>query len=787
MRQRRRVTVQGIVQGVGFRPFVYGLARRHGLAGCVSNDARGVTIEIEGETASLDDFLRRLRDEPPPLAMIENVTCESLPSRGDTDFVIAASHGEAEKQTFISPDVCLCDDCRREMNDPSDRRYHYPFINCTNCGPRFTIIKDVPYDRPTTTMAPFPMCEECRREYDDPADRRFHAQPNACPRCGPRVSLEPIGGGAGLTPSSNRRAAGAGLEEGVSPALSLQNDAAVATTARRLRAGGILAIKGLGGYHLACDATNEAAVNSLRECKHRWDKPFALMVADLETARRLCEISEKEAEVLLSRRRPIVLLRAREPREVATQVALGQRELGVMLPYTPLHFLLLDAFKVLCGDELAVLVMTSGNLSDEPIAYRDDEARQRLSSLAEAFLTHDREIHMRCDDSVARVVDNQEVLLRRSRGYAPQPIRAPQEFRAPILAVGGHLKNTFCLGKGHYAFVSHHIGDLENYETLRSFREGIEHFKRLFDVAPRVVAHDLHPEYLATKYALERADLEAIGVQHHHAHIAAVTGEHGVPEPVIGVAFDGTGYGTDGTIWGGEFLVADWNDFERVTHLDTIPLLGGEQAIHQVWRLATAWLHQVYGDDFLKLEIDFTRRLDRRQWSVLRQMMEKNINAPRSSAMGRRFDAVAALLGLRDVVNYEAQAAIELEMIAGETCEEKYSFAVQAGVLSLDDTLRAIVNDLQNDVAASYIAAKFHNTVAAAIAQICTAIRNERNLNQVALGGGVFQNVLLLTRILAALRALEFEVLFTVAVAVQRRRSLVRPGRRRQRAAFNHG
>ena len=749
MRQRRRIVVQGIVQGVGFRPFVYGLAQRHALSGHVHNDAAGVTIEVEGEASSLAEFTRLVREEPPPLAAIDGMAWENLPTNGDTSFVIESSHGEAEKQTFISPDVCLCDDCKREMLDPSDRRFRYPFINCTNCGPRFTIIKDVPYDRPATTMAPFQMCAACQREYDDPLNRRFHAQPNACPVCGPSVRLMERG-----------RPARIDFFAGGTPALHY---AAIERTAQLLRDGKIVAIKGLGGYHLACDARHEKAVHTLRTRKHRWDKPFALMVADLEAAKQLCEINEAEEKLLISRRRPIVLLHEKAPRQVAESVAPKEPTLGIMLPYAPLHFLLFEEFG-------SVLVMTSGNLSDEPIAYRDDEARQRLAGLADAFLVHDREIFMRCDDSVFRVVQNREIPLRRSRGYAPEPLKMPVDFEQPILAVGGHLKNTFCLVKGHHAFVSHHIGDLENYETLRCFEEGIEHFKRLFDVAPTVVAHDLHPEYLATKYALElsalsplaKGGLRGVGVQHHHAHIAAVTAEHGIAEPVIGVAFDGTGYGTDGTIWGGEFLVADWQSFERAAHWQTLPLLGGAEAIHQVWRLAAAWLFQVYGAEFLNLEIDFVRRLDKKQWHVLQQMQEKNINAPQSSAMGRWFDAVAALIGVRDNVNYEAQAAIELELLADESCEERYGFLFYNEAPFVVDNsmlLHGIVKDLETNVPLPIIAAKFHNTVVAVLVVMCGILRREKGIRQVALGGGAFQNALLLKRAVSALEKGDFEVL----------------------------
>ena len=735
MRERRRVMVRGIVQGVGFRPFIHGLARRHNLAGHVGNDSGGVTIEAEGDSAELTAFLDAIRNDPPLLALVEEIIWETMPLQGDVEFVIAHSHASAQKQTSVSPDVNICDDCLRELFSAGDRRYRYPFINCTNCGPRFTIIYDVPYDRPSTTMARFLMCPDCRREYDDPGDRRFHAQPNACPRCGPQVSLH--AGGA-----------------------RIKGYAAIETTARLLREGKILAVKGLGGYHLACNAANPEAVARLRALKHRWDKPFALMVASVGEARQLCFMDEAERELLASRRRPIVLLREREPGQVAEDVAPRQRDLGIMLPYTPLHYLLLDAY-VKTGEGPHILVMTSGNVSDEPIAYRDDDALARLGPLADGFLRHDREIHMRCDDSVARVVAGRQLMLRRSRGYAPEPLRCSVEFRQPILATGAHLKNTFCLAKGHHAFVSHHIGDLENYETYRSFTAGIEHFQRLFDVAPEIVAYDLHPEYLATKYAMELSETcTAIGVQHHHAHIASVMGEHGLAGPVIGVAFDGTGYGTDGAIWGGEFMVADYREFERLAHLETLPLIGGEQAIHQVWRLAAGWLQQVYGDSFLDLDIDFARGLDAAQWQLMRRMLERDFNTPRSSAMGRLFDAVAALLGVRRETHYEGQAAIELEAMADSACNEAYLCEAPAslpGAIGTSELLRAIVDDLRRGLEPSIIAAKFNNTIAAMTVQTCTAIREQRGLNEVVLCGGVFQNARLLQRTLELLKAQEFE------------------------------
>lgn len=767
MRERRRIKVEGVVQGVGFRPFVYGLARRHGLFGHVLNDPAGVTIEIEGERASVEAFERAVWNEPPPLAVIDRVSGEQIPVDGDTAFVIEPSVGDAQKQVFISPDVCICDDCLRELFDPADRRYRYPFINCAHCGPRFTIICDVPYDRARTALAAFSMCTDCRREYDDPLDRRFHAQPNACAVCGPQLMLAESG--EGLVPKAI-------------------GDAALRAAQRLFSEGAIVAIKGLGGYHLACDAMNRQAVARLRACKHREEKPFALMVPDLATAEALCLINNDERAVLTSRRRPIALLRQRLPSPAAPEVAPGHRYLGVMLPYTPLHYLLVSGTRGQEQQFLApapwpltpVLVMTSGNRRDEPIAYRDEDAFARLSGIADAFLTHNRKIHVRCDDSVVRSWESGMgcsvglsrtphtqnptpplSFIRRSRGYAPEPIQLPFDCPQPILAVGAHFKNTFCLCKGRHAFVSHHIGELENLETLNSFREGINHFRHLFDIDPEVVAHDLHPDYLSTSYALESEVATRMGVQHHHAHIASVIAEHGLEGPVLGVVFDGTGYGTDGSIWGGEFFVADLVDFERGGHLAYCPLPGGQAAIRRPWRIAAAHLYQLYGDDFLDLDIPLVRRLSRPQWSVLRQMIECGVNSPLTSSLGRLFDAVAALIGLRDEVSYEGQAAIELEMLADEACREAYRFEAEGRwphVINVRPVIAAVVEDLRGSVPPATISARFHNAVARLVADICVRIREKTCVGRAALSGGVFQNTFLLHRTLDQLRAHAFDV-----------------------------
>ncbi|WP_218104035.1 carbamoyltransferase HypF [Thermogemmatispora onikobensis] len=751
-RQRQRLSVMGIVQGVGFRPFVYGLAQRLGLAGFVLNDSRGVTIEVEGPAEALTRFRQLLLAEAPTLARIERITVEMLPPRHEMAFVIGQSQEGHERTTLVSPDMATCADCLRELFDPADRRYRYPFINCTNCGPRFTIIQDVPYDREQTTMRVFVMCPACRAEYEDPANRRFHAQPNACPRCGPRVQLELWTEGELVLVAS-----GPEVEEATP----------IEQVARLLTQGALLAIKGLGGYHLACDALNAVAVQRLRRRKRREAKPFALMVPDLETAQRLCFVSEAEATLLQSPRRPIVLLEQRPASPIAPAVAPGYRTLGLMLPYTPLHHLLLHAFaQALPAGRLPVLVMTSGNLSEEPIAYRDDEARQRLAAIADGMLSHNRVIHMRCDDSVTRLVAGGEQLLRRSRGYVPEPITLAFELPRPLLACGGHLKNTFCLGKGRQAFVGHHIGDLENLETLASFREGIRHFQRLFGIAPEAVAYDLHPDYLATRYALD-SDIELrLGVQHHHAHIASVLAEHGLSGPVIGIAADGTGYGTDGAIWGCEILLADLCGFERLAHLAYVPLPGGEQAVRQPWRMAAVYLAQTYGERFLTLDIPFARRLDRSTWRILAQMIARGLNSPLTSSLGRLFDAVAAILGLRDEVFYEGQAAIELEMLASAVPPDdqpSYPYALLRpgqGPLQIDVSplLTALVDDLQRGGEVARLARRFHRSLVVMFSDLCQRIRERTGLSQVALSGGVFQNRLLLEELVNDLQANGFHV-----------------------------
>jgi hydrogenase maturation protein HypF len=727
-RVRSQLRVEGIVQGVGFRPFVHGLATRLGLAGLVGNDTHGVFVEVEGAELAVAAFLDGLEREAPPLAVIERITATPLAPTGIDGFTIVASEPGGERRALISPDIATCDDCLADLADPGDRRHGYAFVNCTNCGPRFTIIRDVPYDRPNTTMGAFELCPACASEYHDPADRRFHAQPTCCPACGPKLRL------AGAPPAADPIAAAAEL----------------------LREGAVVAVKGLGGYHLAADAASEAAVGALRSRKHREDKPFAVMVADLAMARTLCEVDAVEAGVLASPRRPIVLLHRLPGAPLARQVAPGNRSVGLLLPYTPMHHLLLAAVG-------RPIVLTSGNLSDEPIAYLDHEAVERLEGVADRFLVHDRPIHMRTDDSVARVFAGRELLLRRSRGYAPQPFTLPWAFRRPVLACGAELKSTFCVAKGRHAFVSHHIGDLENYETLRSFAQGVEHFRRLFEVAPELVAHDLHPEYLSTKYAfdLEAADgVELLGVQHHHAHVASCLADNGEAGPVIGVAFDGTGYGTDGSIWGGELLAADLTGFERIGHLDPVPLPGGAAAIREPWRMAATYLEAALGGA-VPDRLGVVAR-NRERWSQVVALSRSGVASPPTSSAGRLFDAVASILGVRDAINYEGQAAIELEQLADPAERGAYRARIQPGRpfrIPGADLVRSAVEDLGGGAAPDVVAARFHNGVAAAIVAGCELSRETTGLGTVALSGGVFQNLLLLERTVAGLEALGFRVL----------------------------
>jgi hydrogenase maturation protein HypF len=729
IRVRVRVRVHGTVQGVGFRPYVYRLASELRLGGYVLNDAHGVLLEVEGAPEAVDCFLQRLEPEAPALARVERIVSERVRAGGEEGFNIRPSPSGQVADAPVAVDTATCEDCLREMLDPGDRRYRYPFINCTNCGPRFTIVRGIPYDRPATTMAAFAMCPACRSEYDDPTDRRFHAQPNACPRCGPSVRLL------------------AGAATSVAPGPDPVRTAAVA-----LKAGMILAIKGIGGYHLACRAGDAAAVARLRARKHREAKPFALMAPDLTAAERLVVLDETARALMLSPQRPIVLAPRASTAPVAPSVAPGALELGVMLPYSPLHHLLLAD----CGE---ALVLTSGNLSDEPISFRDEEAGERLGAIADMFLVHDRPIETRTDDSVVRVVriagDARAVTLRRSRGYVPNSLPLPLGgARRPLLACGAELKNTFCVAKGERAWVSHHIGDLENLETLRSFSDGVEHFQRLFAVEPELVAYDLHPEYLSTKYALECDGVELIGVQHHHAHMAGCLAEYGETGPAVGAIFDGTGYGTDGTLWGGELLYGDIGSCRRVGSLHPVRLPGGAQAIRQPWRMACAWLQESTGAA-PALPVTLRDQVDPERWNRVTQLAQTGFASPQTTSAGRLFDAVAALCGLRAEIVYEGQAAIELEAACDPSERASYPMPVvrrqDAIVIDPRETIAAISADVGAGAPAETVAARFHRALADSTVEACAAAASMYGTETVVLSGGVFLNRRLLETVAAGL------------------------------------
>ncbi|MBN2247965.1 MAG: carbamoyltransferase HypF [Coriobacteriia bacterium] len=832
------VHVTGVVQGVGFRPFVYTLARDLRVRGWVKNTSDGVFSHAEGDDDAVTAFVRRIRDDAPPMAVVKAVAAADVAVEDHTDFVIIESEAIAGAMTLVSPDIATCDACKSELRDPDDRRFGYPFTNCTNCGPRFTIIEDVPYDRPLTTMRDFPLCDECAAEYRDPGDRRFHAQPNACFRCGPRLYLNVLdrdrpGEGPALRQSSPEALGALGRSSAPStppPAAELAADplpagpptdiewnpladqtprphrdidaereratAIIAETASLLRDGAIVAVKGLGGFQLACDAANDDAVLRLRERKHRWGKALAVMVPSLETARGYCEISPDEEALLTAPSAPIVLLRLREAsvqsggsaassvaggaagaREerasaarapgkdclsagpptppLAPSLAPGLSDLGVMLPYTPLHHLLLDAFG-------GPLVMTSGNRSDEPIATGNAEALERLTDIADAFLMHDRDIYSRYDDSVVRHTPDVGVeFIRRARGYAPFPLSSPIVEGVDILAAGPEQKNTFCLLTGEHAFVSQHIGDMENAETLESYERTIALYERLFRVRPEAVAYDLHPEYLSTKHALALG-LRVTGVQHHHAHIASVTAEHGIAERVLGVALDGTGYGVDGTIWGGEWLAADWTGFERVAHLRTLPLPGGAAAIRRPARMA---LGSLAGCGLLEHPgaAHLRARLAEGEEKTVLAMIEHRLNTPHTSSMGRLFDAIAALAGVRDDALYEGQAAIELEAVADPVAEGSYAFGIFDGdgalVVDSAPVLEAVLDDVAADVGAPEISTRFHRAVVSAVVDVCVRLAPELGVRHVALSGGVFMNRLVLRGAMLGLREAGLEPL----------------------------
>lgn len=722
---RKKINVQGIVQGVGFRPFIFNLAESYKLTGFVSNTSQGVIIEVEGGINQIDQFIADIKLKAPPLAVITAINSQRIIPTGVTGFNIVKSDSNENISTLISPDVAVCDDCLSELFDLNDRRYHYPFINCTNCGPRYTIIDNIPYDRPFTSMKHFKMCADCQAEYDDPTNRRFHAQPNACPKCGPQVKLF----------DSKQK---------------LQNvDNVITTTREKLKDGKITAIKGLGGFHLAVDATNNDMVQRLRKLKGRDEKPFAIMVRNLAIARQLCQISKDEEKSLKSIVAPILLLKKMPDCQIAESVAPGNEYLGMMLPYTPLHHVLFEKLDI-------PLVMTSANYSEEPICIDNDEAFERLKSIVDYFLIHNRDIYLRSDDSVAIHLANKLRYLRRSRGIVPQPIFV-KSAGSPVLAVGGELKNTICLLKDDKAIVSQHIGDLENIEAYNFFKMTIEHLQRIFDVKPELIIHDMHPQYFSTQWAKERPDIQTIAVQHHHAHLAACMAENQLTEPVIGIIMDGTGYGTDGTIWGGEILIGDYTNFDRFAHFEPMPLPGGDAAIKSPWRTAVSYLHKTFDSSMPNLPF-----IDNHDIEPIVEMVDKNINSPLTSSCGRLFDAVAAMSGGRQTIRYEAQAAIELMQTFESTNVRPFSFIIEhkndRREILLQPIIRSVVRSIQNNESFSKISSRFHTTLIQIYLEVAKEARNETGIDQIVLSGGVFQNMILFEHTILALKKENFKV-----------------------------
>jgi len=731
-RRRVRVLFSGVVQGVGFRPHIYRVATKHRLGGYVCNTTEGVTLEVEGPAGRLERFLAELAKSHPPASAARITSREDIEVQGETEFRIVASEREGHRRVLISPDIATCDDCLRELNDPSDRRYRYPFINCTNCGPRLTIIGDVPYDRPNTSMACFRMCRRCRGEYENPADRRFHAEPNACPVCGPRLWITDEGG--------NR----------------VEDDPreVVGKAAGLLKAGRILAVKGLGGFHLAVDAANEEAVRRLRSRKNREEKPLAVMARDIETAGRIVRLGRAERELLLSPQRPIVLCRKAADDPLAPSVAPGVPNHGVMLPYTPLHHLLL-------GEGFTALVMTSANQVDEPICVSNREALRRLKGIADFFLFHDRDILVRCDDSVAAVMGRGPVLLRRARGWAPKPITLRRPY-PDVLALGPHLKATLCVLADRLAWLSPHIGDLETPEARDFHRESLRVMERIAGCRPDTVACDLHPAYWTTRLAEEIPHREIIPVQHHHAHVVSVMAEHGLWGEVIGIAMDGTGYGPDGTAWGGEFLLAAEAHYRRVGHLRPYPLPGGEKAVREPWRAAASLLREAFGGEWTVVARRLPLGVHEEKFVVLENMMARGFNSPLTSSLGRVFDGVAAVLGIRQAVSFEGQAAMELEAVAGGPTKRRYPYGIvrEGGKLILDlgPLVRAVAEDVIRGKDRGAVAAAFHGTIVEAVAEMAAAVREETGRERAALSGGCFQNRLLLEGTVRALKRKGFTV-----------------------------
>jgi hydrogenase maturation protein HypF len=728
--------IEGIVQGVGFRPTVYRLAKKHNLKGEVANEGSGVFISIEGKEENLKAFYEDITLNPPPLAHITNVSQEDSSVKNFKEFSIIKSSDSKnlKKSVLISPDISVCNDCLSEMFDSKDRRFGFPFINCTNCGPRYTIIENIPYDRPFTSMKHFQMCEMCLSEYEDPEDRRFHAQPNACPVCGPKLKL--------LDKDKN----------------IIKTDNYIKKTIELLKNGNIVAIKGLGGFHLAADAQNDEAASRLRKKKNREEKPFAIMSYDIEKIEKYAHITTKEAEIINSLKRPVVLLEKKSNNSISKFVSPRNKYFGVMLPYTPLHYLLLK-------NSFLALIMTSGNQNSQPIITDNEDAFENLNKIADYFLIHNRDIHIGCDDSILKqakadteaTTEESVILIRRARGFVPTPIFLKKNI-VNTMGCGGELKNTICITRGDKAFLSQHIGDLENLDSYNFFKKVISHFKHILSVEPELIAFDMHPEYLSSKYALEEKNIEKVAVQHHHAHIVSCMAENKQTDPVIGISLDGAGYGTDGKIWGGEVLIAELHKFERYAHLSYTPMPGGAVAIKEPWRMGVSFLYNTFKEEFWNLDIPLFKNIDKNHIKLALDMMLKNVNSPYTSSMGRFFDAVASIISVRNKVSFEGQAAMELEMIAKHEAEDTYDFEYFNDEILFQPIIKGIVLDLQKKIEPSFISAKFHATIIKIFSELSEKIRKETGINKTALSGGVFQNSILLSGFSKALKRKDFEV-----------------------------
>ncbi|MFN4227917.1 MAG: carbamoyltransferase HypF [Candidatus Ratteibacteria bacterium] len=735
-KKRFKILIKGKVQGVGFRPTIYRYAKEFGLTGFVCNTGSGVFIEIEGEKEKIKSFLNKIRNQPPPKAEIKEIKIEELKVKEDKEFNIIESKEEG-KEVEISPDIATCKKCLKELFNPDNRRYLFPFINCTDCGPRFTIIKKIPYDRKNTTMNEFIMCEQCRREYEDIFSRRFHAQPNCCFECGPEIKLIDISGRE-----------------------VVKNIESIKETAKFLENGKIVAIKGIGGYHIACDATNQKVVKLLRDRKKRYSKPFALMARDIETIRRFSFLNKQEEKILKSWQGPIVLLKKKNnllPEEIAPI----NNYLGFFLPYTPIHHLIFHFNK-----NLNVLVMTSGNFSEEPIIYDDKEAFNRLKDICDFILTHNRKIYINCDDSVLRVLNKKIYFIRRSRGFVPSPIEIPYNSKKNIFSAGADLKNTFSFTKNNQVFLSQHIGDLENFLSIESYKKSIDLFKNILKIEPEIIVCDMHPGYFSSKIAKEIfSNKKIIEIQHHYSHIISCMADNFLRnQKVIGVSFDGTGYGIDGNIWGGEFLICDYEGFERAGHLKYFPLQGGDISIKEVWRIGAVYLYKIFGDDFYNLKIDFVNKIEIKKWEIIKKAIENNINIYSNSSIGRLFDAISAILNIRDVIDYEGQAAIELEMKAKKDKRVgKFSYEIKKEnntyIIDHENIIKGVVEDLRKKKEIGEISYRFHITISQIIKDMCKILREEKGINKVALSGGVFQNMILLNETINILKKEKFEVL----------------------------